>query len=391
MKIVYCLDGICGRGGIGMVTCAKANALAHGGNEVYIIVTDHDCEKCPPLNGVHLVDLDVNLWDNDSAGLLYYISLKARKKRQLHRQRLENKLNEIQPDIVISVGWSEKYIIPIISENKPWVTIREWHYNRNYRFDAAKYEGGNKFNAYLRALLAELYEWFRGGDLYDHTVVLTQQDKIENWKNNQQISVIPNPSTFQTNIYTNYGNRVVLTASRLHQSKQIDHIIRAWSRIKTEASDWKLYIYGEGPDRLRLESLIMDLQLSDHVILKGCSYDMANDLSAGDFFVFTSAFEGFGIVLVEAMTCGLPCISYACPCGPADIISHFKDGVLVPLNDEKQLSQEILNLINSPETLHLWGKEAKLKSAQYTPSHIVKSFWIPLFQRLIAEKCSKFY
>ena len=81
MKIVYCLNSICVLGGIGAVTCAKANALASiPDNEVYIVVTDHDESKCPPLSGVKLIDLDVNHWQNDSHSFFYAFSRIARNR-----------------------------------------------------------------------------------------------------------------------------------------------------------------------------------------------------------------------------------------------------------------------------------------------------------------------
>lgn len=386
MKIVYCLNSICVLGGIGAVTCAKANALASiPDNEVYIVVTDHDESKCPPLSGVKLIDLDVNHWQNDSHSIFYAFSRIARNRMREHEKKLNSLLEELQPDVVISVGWSEKYIIPKISKGKPWVTIREYHYDRNYRFQYLRFQNNYKFSAYVRALLGTLYEKWKGRNLYDHTVILTQQDKEENWKGENNISVIPNPSSFYTDKHTNYNNKVAVTACRLHPVKQVDHLIEAWETVAKQHTDWQLHIYGDGPDEKRLTELISSKGLSNIVILKGRSYDMASSLSSGDFFIYASAYEGFGMVLVEAMTCGLPCISYLCPCGPKDIISDKIDGIHVPLNNIQDLANSILCMIENPDILQQMGHNALKKAEQYDVYRLAER-WMTLFNDLHKDK-----
>ena len=102
-------------------------------------------------------------------------------------------------------------------------------------------------------------------------------------------------------------------------------------------------------------------------------------------FVLTSIFEGFGLVIVEAMSCGLPVVSYACPCGPKDIISEGKDGYLVPVNDEEALAEKICLLIEDEEKRKEMGKAAKAKAEQYSVEHIT-DMWMKLFNALLHER-----
>lgn len=377
MKIAYCLNSIRYLGGIQKVTVIKANALAEiPENEVYIIVTDNkEGVLLEPLSPkVKLIDLDINYYADDWKSrwhILKGIFIKRRK----HKQRLKSTLKEIQPDIVISVGQSEKNMLPTIKGN--WKTIREFHFTKDYRNRQAK--------TWFEKLLAwggDLYDYHYKIKGYDHIVTLTHEDKDNNWKEWNNVSVIPNPSTFKTDQISELNQKKVISVGRLNMQKNYASLIRAFKLVADKHPDWILEIYGNGPQEMELKSLIAKLNLEKHVFLKGFSSNVKQVMTNASIFVSSSIFEGFPLVIIEAMACGLPVISYACPCGPKDFIAEGVDGYLVKVNDEKSLANTINICIEDQALLNKLSINALNKATQFSPNYIIPT-WNNLFQALL--------
>lgn len=146
-----------------------------------------------------------------------------------------------------------------------------------------------------------------------------------------------------------------------------------------------LEIWGEGELRTELEEQIRNNQLTNNIFLKGYTYDIFSPLYEASIFTLTSLFEGLPLVIIEAMSCGVPVVSYACPCGPQDIIADGHDGFLVPVNNEKVLADRICRLIEDKELRKEMGKAARLKAEQYDIKNIIP-MWMELFNQLINEK-----
>lgn len=366
MKIVYCTNTIRYLGGIQKVTIVKANALAEiSGNEVYILVTDNkDGVFTEKLSSkVHLIDLDINYFADDWKGRLYNLKGIILKKR-LHKKRLRQALNEIQPDFVISTGLSEKFILPSIKGN--WKIVRELHSHKNYRLDHAI----NWFDR-MKAHITNFYDYGYMIKKYDQILVLTIEDKENSWKKTDKVSVIPNPSTFKTERISDLSAKKVISVGRLCPSKNYESLIRSFRLVVNKFPDWVLEIFGEGESRPNLEKLIAQLELEKNVYLKGKTLTVDKELISSSIFAMTSLSEGFGLVLVEAMTCGLPVVSYSCPCGPKDIITNDVDGFLVSINDEVDLANKMMLLISEEEKRKTMGKNAVEKSKLFHVDFVV--------------------
>lgn len=376
MKIVYCLNSIRYLGGIQRVTIVKANALAEiEDNEVFLIVTDNDRKALittPLSDKVTLIDLQINYYEDDWKSR-WNVWKGIFKKRLEHKRKLSIVLNRIQPDVVISVGQSEKYMLLEIPGQ--WKKIREMHYTKDYRQRLS-----NSLLEKLSSYISDYYDYRIKINQYDQIVLLTEEDKNNNWKGYKNTIVIPNPITIEANKVSTLNSKTVITSGRLEKQKNFISLIRAFKKVLSSHPDWTLEIYGEGSQRRELEEYIISSGLSTNVFLKGYTADIQNKMLSSSIFVMSSIFEGFGLVLIEAMEMGLPVISYACPCGPKDIITEGKDGFLIPMNDEDILASKINSLIENDSKRKEMGKEAKRKAETYQIENIIP-LWMKLFKK----------
>lgn len=383
MKIAYCLDSVSAMGGIERVTLSKANALADvEGNVVYLIVTRGWGNPVFPLHPKIQV-INMNLKDRPCTSMIrmfWNVYLKSIE----HKKKIAGVLNEIRPDIVVSTGMSEKFLIRSLSLSYKPLIIKEIHFNTDCRLVEA--QGLLKT---IYASIGHLKDYYYKMKSIDQIVILTEEDKLRNWKGKDKVTIIPNPLTNNTTLPPSLLNeKRVIAAGRLVRQKNFESLIRSWKQVHALHPDWNLDIYGEGPLKSSLEKQINELNLRGIVRLQGKTNEMFKEMSESSIFVLSSIYEGFGLVLIEAMSCGLPVISYACPCGPKDIIDEGKDGFLVPVNDEQTLADRIIRLIEDEELRRQMSKAALQKSGKYRMDKIIP-MWMNLFEELLQEKRAK--
>lgn len=379
MKITYCLNTVSNRSGREIIVITKANALAElDGYDVYIIVLSDNGKSVIPLSPkVHLVNLNLysHAFYSQSSGIK--TAIKTIFYRYRFKDKLSKTLREIQPDIVISTGSDEKFILPSLKGK--WKTIREMHMAKNYR--------PQLFRTPISKLLGwceDLYEYHWEINKYDRIVLLTDEDRENNWPKTSRTEVIPNPLTFESESSSALDAKKIIAIGRLAYQKNFGSLISAFKTVVTKHLDWTLEIYGEGPQENELRQQIEQSGLSKNVFLCGYDSNIRDKMLDASCFVLSSRFEGFGLVLIEALSCGLPVISYACPCGPKDIISDGEDGFLIALNDEEALAECICRLIENDDLRKQMGHAAKVNSERYKIGNIMP-MWVKLFERLV--KC----
>lgn len=376
MKIVYCLNAICYGGGIERVTIAKANALSSlPDNEVWILVTDNEFNLPFPLSEkVHLVDLGVRYYENQSANPLIDLLKESRKRRQ-HKKLLKAELEKIQPDVLISVGQGEKYILPALKLSSRPTLIREIHYYKHYRRDFA--------DNWQKKLLARLAEWYDYGwkiKKYDAIVSLTETDRMRYWHGFEKVKVIPNPVISFPKEKSSGDTRIVMAVGRLEAQKNFGSLLNAWQKVEKIHPDWLLQIWGEGAQKKLLNDQIRSLELKN-AHLMGFSKQVIDQYTKASILAVSSRYEGFSLTILEAMAAGLPVVSYDCPCSPRDIIEDGEDGFLVNMGDEDMMAERISWLIEHEETRKTMGENAKIKSARYDILEITER-WMRLFRGL---------
>ena len=177
-------------------------------------------------------------------------------------------------------------------------------------------------------------------------------------------------------------SKVVVAAGRLEPSKGFDLLIQAWQQVAARHPDWRLRIFGDGSMEAELESQIEDLDLTRQVTLEGHSTSLQSEMAKASLFVLSSRSEGYGMVLVEAMACGVPVVSTDCPTGPRDIITPGVDGLLVPNKDVDALARAICEMIELDQDTRLkMGAAASATAAERSESSVAAE-WDSLLRKL---------
>ena len=177
-------------------------------------------------------------------------------------------------------------------------------------------------------------------------------------------------------------SKVVVAAGRLNSpQKGFDLLIEAWKPVAAAHPDWQLRIYGRGHLRAALKRQVRDAGLADDVFLMGATRDLGSALAQGSTFVLSSRYEGFGIVVVEAMSKGMAVVSFDCPRGPGEIIDDGRDGVLVPDGDVAGLSRALLDVVGDEERRRALGAAAIESARRYDPAVVGKD-WVSLIDAL---------
>ena len=378
MKIVYCTDSIGYPGGIQRTTIAKANALAAiAGNQVWIVVADNrrPTPILPVSEMVTVADLGID-YSADDWKSKWHVFKGILIKRKRHRKELRRFLNQVNPDIVISTGTSEKYFLPHLKVTSSPAYVREIHFTKDYRIRVARGWGEK-----MLARIGDFADYRINIWCYDRIVLLTEEDKRLNWPPNDRISVIPNPVVLSPESCSSLQNKTAIAVGRLVRQKNFESLIRVWTLVHRRHGDWILEIWGDGEQRGLLQAQIDQSHLEKTVFLKGYTDDLLSKYAEASFLVCSSLFEGLPLMMIEAMSCGLPVVSFACPCGPRDLIQEGENGYLVQPGDEMMLAERICRLIENGDLRKKMGASARESAEEYAVEKITQK-WMNLFVSL---------
>lgn len=377
MKIVYCLQGLHRKGGIERVVTTKANYLADLGYEVHIVTTDQGSSTVafPLSDRVQLHDLELNYYKDNGFGR-WKRMLALYRKRGEHRQKLERLFAEIKPDVVVSTFFQDAEILPSLKDGSK--KVLELHSAKNTPILMYP-EEQRLLRAYgrMRVLLQE-----RLAKRYDQFVILTEEERPL-WSSLSNVSVIHNPRTFISEQRADVEvSRNVVAVGRYEYQKNFRGLINVWSLITPERrANWKLNIYGDGYMRKLISDEIERLGLSDSVVLHDSTSAIKEVYQSSAIYAMTSHFEGLPMVLLEAQAVGLPMVSYACPSGPRDIITHGKDGYLVDMYDDEAMAKHLTSLMSNDALREEMSREAYKSSERFALEGIMKQ-WVDLFDEL---------
>jgi glycosyltransferase involved in cell wall biosynthesis len=362
------------------VLTLKANYFVEKCNhDVSIIMTDgKDREPYYRLSPkIRLVYLDLN-FDRMFAlpmykRILYYIT----KQRQ-YKKKLKKTLFELRPDITISLLRREINFINNIKDGSR--KIGEIHFDKdNYR--SLRNENGR---SPLKAVLAKMWMGKLIHELkrLEKFVVLSYEDQAK-WTELDNSIVINNPLPFMTETISNCTNKQVIVVGRYTHQKGIDLIIKAWKQVEEKHRDWHLRIFGAG-DRETYQSLVNKTKLEQSIHLETAIPNIEEKYLESSIFVLSSRYEGYPMALIEAMSCGLPVVSFTCPCGPKDIVKDGEDGFLVDLGNTDLLAERICYLIEHESLRKEMGRNARKNINRLHINQIAEQ-WNALFEASKSE------
>lgn len=377
-KIVYCIPALYNSGGMERVSTEKANYLVDTENyDITIITTDQkDRSIYFPLDPrIKVVDFGLNFEEHYNYNLIRKFFVHKRKLA-LYKCKLETFLLENRIDICISLCGKEIDFLTSLKDGSR--KIAELHFSKNHRTQFLK--------AHKKGLLWNWIGKFRTWQLERATIglskliVLTQQDLNDWLKTNTNVVSIPNPSSISLQEISNVESHRVITVGRLDAQKGYDYLIDTWNIVAKEFPEWKLDIYGDGNLKDALTKQILDYGLDGKICLKGTTKDIEEEYLRSSIFVMSSRYEGLPMVLIEAMTCGLPIVTFDCECGPREVVQNGRNGYLVPTFNVELLAEKLILLMKDVSQRKKMGIESKKMSRKYGINEIMQQ-WINLFNQ----------
>jgi len=381
LTIAYCIPSLDSRSGMERTLTIKANYFAETLNyKVYIILTDGKDRK-PAFtlsDKIDIINLDINYdktWKYPfyKKGFCYIIN------QRIYKNKLTRILNLIKPDITVSMLRREINFITKIKDGS--FKIGEMHFNKDHYRDFNT--AGSNYS--IKQLFAKLWmaQLVRNLRKLDKFVVLSLED-MEKWKGLNNVTVIYNPIADYPEILSDCSSKKVVAAGRFIKIKGYDMLIDSWDIVSKKHSDWTLTIYGDG-NKEEYVRQAADRNVSHNCFLNDAVTNLNEKFVESSIFVFSSRFEGFGMVITEAMACGLPPVSFACPCGPKDIIQDGINGILVEKGDVSGLADKISFLIENDEKRKEMGHMARERSERFRID-IIANEWDGLFRNLMLNK-----
>lgn len=378
MKIIYILKSFAQLAGTERVVADKINYLAQNG---YIITLVTYEQGNHPLaytlfHNVKHIDLNTRFFT------LYKYPLFARsiyyfKLLRIFRKRLQKTVNEQKPDYIITTTYSLKVAKDILRVKGNARTIMESHISH----DSVIRHHDFKKNS-LSRFIFKLYDKRNLRILreFDHFITLTKEDSIQWNKCGIWTKVIPNPVTkYPEDIPPKKicRNRII-AAGRLNHQKGFDKLIDAFSLISPKYPNWRIDIFGQGELERELSSQIISKGLEGRITIHQPTMNIYKEYLQSDFYVLSSKFEGFGLVLIEAMSCGIPVVSFDCPYGPKEIVTDSQEGFLVENGNVGQLAEKMEWMINHEEERTIMGEQARITAKKYEINRIMIE-WEKLF------------
>ena len=340
MRIVYCIPALYNAAGMERVLTQKVNWLAaHTDYELTILTT----ERTPAGQKdtyfeldrrVQVVALNID-FDADYRKPLWQKWCGHMRRMRAYERALRAYVVDNKVDLCISLCGKEIAFL----RHLPCRTIAEVHFAMDQRRQLlmANHKGA------IWSLLGRIRTWqlVQAVRPLERLVVLTERDKTQ-WQQAGCTNVvcIPNPCSINHQFeIINHKSPILLAVGRLHEQKGFDLLLQAWQPIEQAHPEWTLRIVGEGDKHAALEAQIRGLGLQ-HAVLAGQTADVVKEYRQASLFVLSSRYEGLPLALIEAMWCGLPCVAFDCPHGPAELLAEDR-GWLVPNGDIAALQQQL--------------------------------------------------
>lgn len=371
MRLLYITDALAIWGGIERILVDKANYFADNyGYDVHFITVNQGSHPIlfPLSKKVYYSDLNIRFHQQyESYGILRL--LKRWRLKRAFVDRLYNYVNEIKPDFILTARITLVSGIMAAKGDVPFI------------YESHSSCISNRFlsDGWFSLIKAEYY--IRKVRNARMVVALTNGDACE-WKRiTSNVCVIPNVvSLNKTGLYSSCENKIAIFVGRFSKQKDIRSLLLIWSLVSRRFPDWQLHIYGGfGEEQDQLVDIIKRTYKS--ITVFSPTTDILDKYRKSSLLLLTSLYEPFGLVLPEAMSCGLPVVAFDCPYGPRYIIRDGIDGFIIENRDIEQFAEKVCMLMDNHSLRVKMGEEGIKSSFQFEDKNIMPQ-WINLFQTL---------
>ena len=376
-KIVYCTPALYSAGGTERVVSVKANYFAeHLGYDVTIIVTEGNKGNSffPLSDKVRVVNFGLGFEDLWNKPFLKKIFLYLGKQRR-YKKLLTQELLRIRPDITITTLRREINFINDIKDGSR--KIGELHLSR------ANYRGVEEGES--NVIKSLFFKWWKKGAItnlqrLDRFVVLNE-NAVKEWPELHNVAMIADPLPLNMTSKSTLHSKRIVTIGRYSYEKGYDYLLRIWALVEKNCPDWQLNVYAMG-DPTPYVKLMDELSIDPRRChLNSSLVDVESEYLRSSILVQPSRTEGFGLVLVEAMACGLPVVAFDCENGPRSLMTDGEEGFLIPPYNVDVFAERLMSLMNDENLRVEMGNKGLQRSQQYHISKIACQ-WERLFDEL---------
>lgn len=356
----------------------KANYFADVlGYDVTIIVTEGNKGNSffPLSDKVKVINLGLGFEDLWNVPFMKKVYLYLKKQRK-YKKLLTSELLRLKPDITITTLRREINFINEIKDGSR--KIGELHSSRaNYR-GVEDRESNFFINIFSK--------WWKRDVISDlqqlEKFVALNENAVLEWPELHNLTMIPDPLPLNLDARSDLQSKRIVTIGRYSYEKGYDYLLRIWAIVEKRCPDWQLNVYAMG-DPTPYVKLMDELSIDQRRChLNSSLVDVESEYLRSSILVQPSRTEGFGLVLVEAMACGLPVVAFDCENGPRSLITDGEDGYLIPAYDVELFSERLITLMNDESLRKTMGEKGIIKSQQYHISKIAQQ-WKQLFEDLV--------
>ena len=366
MKIAYIIEGLYNSGGMERVVSMKASWLAGNTPFEITIITFAQADEQKDFFPLH-----------ENVRRLKLLSGFSGTVAKTLKTDLGKWLAENPQDICISTYGREFAVLPKLKDGSKKIVEFHFTYDINKQWAS---QGHSRW-------YDECFGWIKTMQMknvakqYDKIVVLTKADE-KKW-NCKKVVQIYNPITVAEGLVSSCEPKIVIAVGRMDYLKGFDMLLDCWALVEKRQPGWELHIYGGGntePYEKQIDALGLR-----YVKLMGRTSDVRTALVNSGLYVLSSRSEGFSLVMIEAMSCGLPIVSFDCPSGPAEMVEDGVTGFLIaPVGNISEMAAKMELLMQDLTLRCEMGKASKRKSEKYTVSNIMQQ-WVGLFDQVVYE------
>jgi glycosyltransferase involved in cell wall biosynthesis len=360
MRLIFSTDQIYLHGGIEKVMAQKANYFADVlGYEVVILTTEQKqnapCYTLSP--NIQLIDLNINYEREKS-----FVHPANLVKVPHHIFKWIAILRQLKPRVLVVCNYAfDFYWTPFLFSKI--AKYKEYHSSRYFVHQSRAHAKGF---AWLGHLIQSAVE-----RQYSKLVLLNASETA--FYDSPQQVVIPNPIAMG-DYHAALDSHQVLAAGRLAPVKGFDNLIEIWAKVVQQEPTWTLSIYGQGEPQYvaYLQDKIKQLNIEKQVFIREAVPHLTQTMQAYSMYLMTSHTECFPMVLLEALSVGLPCVSYDCPTGPVHIITPDQDGCLVSNQNQEAFVEKVLFLIRNPNERKQMGANATQNIMRFSQQNVMR-------------------